>query len=133
MRDRSLIYLGLLVFLAVVTFPITYNLASGKTASMPELRLPEQSTQCVEPTAFMKSSHMQLLVDWREKMVRENIRTYTATDGRTYTVSLTNTCLTECHASKADFCDRCHNYSGVQNPYCWDCHVDPEHTERSAQ
>ena len=132
MRDRSLIYLGLLVFLAVITFPFTYNLAAGSGA-MPELALPENETQCVESKAFMKSSHMQLLIDWRESMVRENVRTYEATDGRTFDVSLTNTCLAQCHTSKADFCDRCHSYAGVQDPFCWDCHIDPEQIQRSAR
>ena len=130
MRDRSLIYLGLLVFLAVITIPFTYNLTAG-SGSMPDLVYPENETQCVHSKDFMRSSHMQLLIDWRESMVRENVRTYTADDGRTYDISLTNTCLAQCHTSKSDFCDRCHNYAGVQEPYCWDCHIDPEQFERS--
>jgi hypothetical protein len=52
------------------------------------------------------------------------VRTFTAFDGKSYTMALTQTCL-KCHASKADFCDRCHNYAGVA-PYCWDCHIDPK-------
>ena len=131
MRDRSLIYIGLLVFLAVITLPFTYNLVGGMPESMPELELPENETQCVEPTEFMRSSHMQLLLDWRENMVRENIRTYTANDGRTFNIGLTNTCLAQCHASKADFCDRCHTLAGVQGPYCMDCHIDPKLVKRS--
>jgi hypothetical protein len=38
-------------------------------------------------------------------------------------MSLTNTCLRECHTAKADFCDRCHDYEAVSLP-CWDCHMD---------
>ncbi|MBN2241585.1 MAG: sulfate reduction electron transfer complex DsrMKJOP subunit DsrJ [Acidobacteria bacterium] len=132
MRDRSLIYLGLLIFLAVVTFPFTYNLAAG-SGEMPDLEYPDNETQCVESKEFMRSSHMQLLVDWRESLVRENVRTHKTSDGRTYDISLTNTCLAACHTRKGDFCDRCHDYSGVENPYCWDCHIDPEQTERSAR
>jgi hypothetical protein len=130
MRDRSLIYLGLLVFLAVVTFPFTYNLVAG-SGTMPELKYPENATQCVESKEFMRSSHMQLLIDWREAMVRDNVRTYESSEGKTYTIGLTNTCLAQCHTSKADFCDRCHSFSGVAEPYCWDCHIDPE--QRSAR
>jgi len=133
MRDRSLIYIGLLIFLAVVTLPFTYNLVGGIPGSMPDLELPENETQCVESTEYMKSSHMQLLIDWRENLVRRDIRTYTSSDGRIYDISLTNTCLTQCHTNKADFCDRCHSYSGVQNPYCWDCHVDPENIQWSGR
>ena len=28
--------------------------------------------------------------------------------------------------NKAGFCDRCHDYSGVSGPYCWNCHSDPQ-------
>lgn len=132
MRDRSLIYLGLLVFLAAITLPFTYNLIAG-SGSMPELKYPENETQCVESKEFMRSSHMQLLIDWREALVRENVRTYTNSDNRTFNISLTNTCLAQCHTSKADFCDQCHGYTGVQDPYCWNCHIDPEQIERSAR
>jgi hypothetical protein len=126
MRDRSLIFVGLFLFLGVITFPFTYNLAAGKTSKIPDLKLPEYEKQCVAPIEYMKSSHMQLLLDWRENSVRRNIRTYTAFDGRSYNVALTGTCLAQCHTSKADFCDRCHNFVGVQGPYCMDCHIDPK-------
>jgi hypothetical protein len=76
---------------------------------------------------------MQLLLDWRENSVRRNIRTYTAFDGRSYTVNLTGTCLTQCHTDKADFCDRCHDFVGVQGPYCMDCHIDPKQTQGGRQ
>jgi hypothetical protein len=132
MRDRSLIYLGLLVFLVAVTLPFTYNLAAGAGA-MPELKLPENETQCVESKEFMKSSHMQLLIDWRESQVRENIRTYVSSDGRPFDIGLTGTCLKQCHTSKSEFCDRCHTYAGVQGPYCWDCHIDPENIQWSGR
>lgn len=131
MRDRIFIYTGLCLFLFLATFPFTYNLASGQTSEGPEIKLPDQQKQCVEPTAEMKSSHMQLLLNWRENRVRRDVRTYVAFNGEQYTISLTQTCLTQCHTSKADFCDRCHSYAGVQGPYCMDCHVDPEKTERS--
>jgi hypothetical protein len=133
MRDRSLIYIGLLVFLVLITLPFTYDLVAGKTAEGPELQLPENEENCVAPIDYMKSSHMQLLIDWREELVRNNNRVFTAYDGRSYTIGLTETCISECHTSKADFCDRCHDYAGVSEPYCWDCHVDPEQIERSEQ
>jgi len=133
MRDRSLIYAGLLVFLGLITLPFTYNLARGKTSQAPELELPENEKQCVAPLDYMKSSHMQLLLEWREDMVRRDIHAYTAFDGRTYNVALTGTCLQQCHTDKADFCDRCHTYVGVQGPYCMDCHIDPAQIHGSGQ
>jgi hypothetical protein len=125
MGDRGLIYIGLLIFLGVVTLPFTLNLAAGGTGGPPEVVLPENETGCVEPTDYMQSSHMQLLVQWREDYVRRNIRGYTASDGKTYNIGLTGTCLEQCHSNKAEFCDRCHEYEGVEGPYCWDCHIDP--------
>ena len=38
-------------------------------------------------------------------------------------MSLTNTCLAQCHGAKADFCERCHNYAAVTLA-CWDCHQE---------
>jgi hypothetical protein len=67
---------------------------------------------------------MDLLLDWREEVVRKGVREFVAFDGKTYTMGLTQTCM-NCHTSKEDFCDRCHNYVAV-SPYCWDCHIDPK-------
>jgi hypothetical protein len=56
--------------------------------------------------------------------VRQGQRTYVATDGKEYMVSLTNTCM-DCHRDKAKFCDRCHDYVQV-SPTCWNCHNTPQ-------
>jgi len=121
-RDRILIIAGLAAFLALITFPAWYGRAAGTTSRPPDLKLPAKEKQCVAPVSFMRRSHMQFLIQWREEAVRQGTRTYTAADGKVYQVSLTGTCL-GCH-SKQDFCDRCHNYAAVK-PVCWDCHVDP--------
>jgi hypothetical protein len=126
MRDRGLITTGLLVFLGLVTFPFWYAKASGATAAAPKRVLPANAKRCVLPVEQMRAQHMKLLMEWRQKVVREDVRTYSAPDGTTYTMSLTGTCLKECHSNKAEFCDRCHTYAGVQGPYCMDCHVDPK-------
>jgi len=133
MRDRGLIVGGLIVFLGLIAFPIWYNLAGGPAAAQPpEIPLPVSEKECVAPTAYMKTSHMNLLIAWRDAVVRQDMRTFTAFNGRTYNMSLSNTCLQQCHTSKADFCDRCHTYSGVKTPYCWDCHVDPTGAQQAA-
>ncbi|HWT80116.1 MAG TPA: sulfate reduction electron transfer complex DsrMKJOP subunit DsrJ [Candidatus Acidoferrum sp.] len=124
MRDKGIILGGLIVFLGVITFPVWYNVAAGTTSKAPELKLPKEEKNCVAAVEYMRTSHMDLLTGWRDEVVRQDLRTFTAFDGKTYTKSLTQTCL-KCHASKADFCDRCHDYAGVK-PYCWDCHVDPK-------
>ena len=132
MRDRAVIYTGLLVFLGVITFPAWHDRAAGTTTRGPDPVLPAQEKQCVAPLSTMRTSHMQLLMDWRDGVVRRNVHTYTAFNGRNFNMSLTGTCLTGCHTNKADFCDRCHNYAGV-SVYCWDCHVDPKLARRSAK
>ncbi|MBI3015261.1 MAG: sulfate reduction electron transfer complex DsrMKJOP subunit DsrJ [Candidatus Tectomicrobia bacterium] len=129
MRDRGLILGGLALFLGLITFPLWYNLAAGTTAKGPDPKRPVQEKNCVEPVAVMRASHMDLLVDWRDQVVRRSEREFTAFDGRTYSMNLTQTCM-KCHTSKEEFCDRCHNYAGVK-PYCWDCHIDPKLLERT--
>jgi len=125
MRDRGWIFSGLFVFLVLITFPIWYNLAAGEAARPPDIPLPATERECVAPTDYMRTSHMNLLIQWRDAVVREDTRLYTAFNGKTYNMSLTGTCIKQCHTRKADFCDRCHNWAGVKSPYCWDCHVDP--------
>ena len=130
MRNRGALFLGLLLLLCAATFPFWYNLAAGQTSRGLVLRLPTTERECVAPVAYMKTSHMKLLADWRDRAVRENHRTYEAYSGRTFTISLTGTCLKQCHAERAGFCDRCHAYNGVPDPGCWDCHTDPQALRR---
>lgn len=129
MRDRPLILGALALFLVLVTFPVWYNLAAGTSDKGPELKLPTAEKDCVAPKETMREKHMELLLTWRDLVVRKGDRTYRAWDGKTYTMSLTRTCL-KCHDDKAQFCDKCHTYAGLQ-PYCWDCHIDPKLVQRS--
>ena len=124
MRDQGTIYFGLAIFLGLVTFPLWHNAGSGATSKGPEVKLLTTERQCVAPKVYMRNSHMDLLIDWRERL-RRGERTYTAADGKTYGINLTGTCLEQCHVSKEEFCDRCHSYAAAA-PYCWDCHVDPK-------
>ena len=122
MHDAGKIIFGLIIFLALITFPFWFTLASGKAGYRPNPELPEGN--CVESKAYMKAWHMDLLNEWRDEVVRSRDRVYVTADGRRYEKSLTRTCL-GCHQSKANSCDRCHDYLDVQ-PYCWECHVDPK-------
>jgi hypothetical protein len=126
MYDASKIVAGLAVFVVLATSPLWFNQISSASAEKPELQQPTNgSTECVEATEYMRSSHMDLLDQWRDTVVREDVRDYTSElSGKTYTMSLTDTCL-DCHSKKSEFCDACHTYSAV-SPYCWDCHVIPE-------
>ena len=123
MKDKNKILAGLVVFIAVISFPFWFNM--GKAAPAPELVLTAKAKAaktCVMPTEFMKAEHMQLLDVWRHNVVRGADRMFVSPDGKLYNMSLSNTCL-DCHSNKAEFCDRCHDYASVR-PYCWDCHID---------
>jgi hypothetical protein len=129
MRDKGLIIGGLVLFLGLITFPVWYDLAAGTTSKGPDPKLPTAERQCVAPKETMRATHMEMLLAWRDQVVRKDDRTYVTGDGRRFEMSLTRTCL-KCHDDKAEFCDRCHDYSGVK-PYCWDCHIDPKLVKRS--
>jgi hypothetical protein len=125
MYDASKIVAGLAVFVVLATSPLWYNAISAAPPDAPELQQPPNgSTECVEATEYMRANHMDLLDQWRDTVVREDVRTYTSEAGKDYTMSLSDTCL-DCHSNKEQFCDACHTYSAVA-PYCWDCHVIPE-------
>jgi hypothetical protein len=129
MRERLWIGAGLALFVILVTYPVWHGLQAHSSTKGPNLVLPAREKECVAPTSFMKTSHMKLLVDWRESVVRNDRHTYVAFNGKTYDMSLTGTCL-RCH-DKRQFCDRCHTYAGIETPFCWDCHVDPSLAQRS--
>jgi hypothetical protein len=124
MYDGGKIIAGVIIGLILLTFPIWYT--AGGAPAKPEVKLPVKEKECVESGAYMKTKHMQLLDLWRDSVVRVAQRSYTAPNGRKFDMSLQNTCMTaDCHAKKTEFCDRCHNYTGVV-PYCWDCHIPPK-------
>ena len=130
--DKKKVITGLLIFLLIISFPMVYNLMADKLiktdsdlGSAPELELTAKAKAaktCVRDTRYMKTEHMQLLDEWREAVVREGQRVYVNPMGKSFNMSLSNTCM-DCHSNKEKFCDKCHNYASV-NPYCWDCHID---------
>lgn len=124
MYNANKIITGLVIFAILLAFPIWNNVASGKSSYVPEPKIVTDEKQCVEPKQYMKDTHMQLLEEWRQSVVRDGTRMYVASDGKKYDISLTNTCM-KCHSNKKEFCDQCHNYAGV-SPNCWDCHNAPE-------
>lgn len=132
MSDAKKVSIGILIFLVLLTFPFWY----GKGRAVPSLQLkidtPEiarlAEKKCLEPTAYMRASHMELIDSWREAVVREGQRYYVTSSGRNVTMSLSQSCL-GCHSNKEQFCDTCHNYAGVK-PNCWSCHNVPKEAKR---
>ena len=127
MNDKNIIITGLIIFFVFLTFPFWYNL--GKASPVPEPKLTEKAKaakECVEPKEYMKLEHMQILDIWRDGVVREANRVYISEKGKKFNMSLStgdDSCM-GCHSNKADFCDKCHDYTSV-TPYCWDCHIEP--------
>lgn len=124
MHDAKKIVAGLIIFLILITIPVWYTVAAGEAQNVPDPKIITTEKQCIESTQYMRDSHMDLLDEWRWSVVREGDRTYIASDGKEWTISIRDTCM-ECHSNKAEFCDTCHDYAGIK-PDCWDCHVSPE-------
>ncbi len=73
MYDASKIVAGLAVFVVLATSPLWYNQISAASADEPELQAPPNgATQCVEATEYMRANHMDLLNQWRDRVVRED-------------------------------------------------------------
>ena len=78
---------------------------------------------CVEPTAEMRTNHMEYILEQRDATVHEGIRT------RQHSLQ---ECI-NCHVSEADdapradsdkhFCNSCHTYAAVSID-CFQCHAD---------
>jgi hypothetical protein len=123
MSDTVKIGIGLAVFVVLVTSPLWWSAVSGGEMQPPVLEKAAYGDDCVEPAEYMRAYHMDLLNEWRDRVVRDNERVYVAADQARYDMSLSHTCL-DCHQDKGEFCDKCHNFMAV-DPYCWDCHVEP--------
>lgn len=96
---------------------------------------------CVEDKDFMAANHMNLLIQWRQAVVRQADKSPIEINGEKYPKSLTKGCM-KCHTSRENFCARCHEYMDVQQleplpelataqqPQrgirCWSCHVAPK-------
>jgi len=117
-KSASLAFLAIIVI--AVLSPLLYTVtANGFSKSTePELVLPSKeaapSGECIEPTAYMRANHMNILVASREDAVRDGVRKVSHS---------LNNCST-CHEKREEFCDRCHNYVGAK-PNCFGCHYYP--------
>jgi hypothetical protein len=123
--DKGKIFFGLAIFVGLVASPFWYNPVFGNGAGAPQPKAPApERGPCILGKAEMRASHMQVIYDWRETVVRGGGRTVKLDDGRLMKMSLSNTCL-GCHDNKKEFCDTCHGYLAVK-PFCWDCHFNPK-------
>ena len=122
MYDTGKIITGLIIFTGLMTFPIW----RGVAGNVPKPEKPTMSRDCVADIQYMRTSHMQLLDQWRDAVLRDGDRAMVTVDGKQYKKSLMLGCM-KCHSDKKKFCDQCHTYASVK-PYCWDCHFVPKET-----
>ena len=71
MHDGGKIAAGLVIFLALVTLPMWYQVARGAETKPPKLALVADSKDCVAPNQYMRVLHMDLLNVWRDEAVRD--------------------------------------------------------------
>ncbi|MGV1100927.1 sulfate reduction electron transfer complex DsrMKJOP subunit DsrJ [Thiovibrio sp. JS02] len=130
MYGKGRIIPALIIFIGIMTSPMWLQLGNASKAPKPEK--PKEFTECVAPTQYMRETHMLLLNQWRDDILREDAdvertdpkRLGHTANGTEYVRSLQNGCM-NCHTSKKKFCDECHAYTSVK-PYCWDCHIQPK-------
>ena len=126
MYDKGMILTGLFAFVIIVTLPFWYN--HGDAGQVPKPEMPKDAKECVLPAKEMRATHMQLLDEWRDEVLRTGNRSYfEMRDGSKFQKGLQIACM-KCHTSKKKFCETCHVYASV-NPYCWDCHIEPVESE----
>ncbi len=125
MYNAKFIVVGIIVFAVLFSTPFWIGgTDSGDPYKRPEVVLPKNEKECVEPVAYMRAEHMQLLNEWRDQALREENRTYISSTGKKWEISLQNTCM-KCHTNYEDFCQKCHVSNSVY-PYCWTCHIIPK-------
>jgi hypothetical protein len=121
MYNKRTIIPGLIIFVLILTAPIWYNRLNA--GAMPKVELPKGYKQCVLPLQEIRDKHMQLLLRWRDEVIRKDERQPITVDGQVFGKGLQLACL-KCHPSQQNFCEKCHTYADVK-PYCWECHFFP--------
>ncbi len=103
MRDRGIIYAGLAVFLGADDFPALVQPGgrAPRTRDRSLSFLPSKSSVSLR-SKYMRNSHMDLLIQWREQAVRQGDKHFTAFNGKSYTIALVGTCLQLPHETRSN-------------------------------
>jgi hypothetical protein len=133
MHNSDKVIVGIIIFILFFAMPFWLNF--GKAKALPKPELPTDTKECVESKEYMRAYHMKMLLDWRDKKVREGQVYYINSKGKYFKISLQNTCLKchksciACHPGVERFCDLCHNTVSA-HPDCWKCHFVPEEVKK---
>ncbi|MBD5607592.1 MAG: sulfate reduction electron transfer complex DsrMKJOP subunit DsrJ [Desulfovibrio sp.] len=123
MYNAKGVTIGIIVFVILFTTPFWLSWI-GTDYTKTGVVFPQGEKECIEDTEFMRANHMRLLDEWRDQALREENRAYVSKlSGKTFVISLQNTCM-KCHNNYAAFCEKCHVANSVY-PYCWTCHILP--------
>jgi hypothetical protein len=132
MYNKGTIIPGLIIFILLITFPVWFNAFSTAASTLPKVELPPGGEKvCVAPVAEMRASHMVMLNEWRDDVLRNGNRVAVTAGGKEYRKGLQTACMA-CHTNKEKFCDSCHAYASV-NPFCWDCHLTPSYVAKKKE
>ncbi len=80
MYNRITIIPGLVIFVIMVTLPVWIN--GFETGDLPKPDLPEG--QCIAPASEMRDTHMSLLNEWRDDVLRNGNRVTVTVDEKEY-------------------------------------------------
>lgn len=134
MRDRLFIFSGLVLLIALLTYPVWYAALANATANGPALQLPAGQTNCIRDTEWMRHNHMKLLMHERNEVVHQGVRKAGTSlpDCMNCHVSRQADGSYPSVSSKQFFCNNCHSYAGVKID-CFSCHTNrPEQAKSGA-
>jgi len=91
---------------------------------VPDIQLPEEAKQCVQPKSIMRRQHFNFILHQRDETMRRGIRT------QRYSLANCVSCHVKKDAnqqyipinSKGQFCSSCHEYTAVKID-CFECHA----------
>ncbi|MGD8640033.1 MAG: hypothetical protein PVG89_05360 [Gammaproteobacteria bacterium] len=109
-----------LIIIAISALSVT----AWADAPLPDISKPEGKDQCVEPTDFMRKSHMDLLLHQRDETMHRGIRTkkHSLKECIDCHAVYDNSGQPVSHLNSKHFCVQCHEYASVSID-CFDCHA----------
>jgi len=115
------------IFAIVALGPFVINTATGhllKGVDGPNPTPAMSGDECLRPADEMRAHHMNYLHSVMDSMRHMWASGIDMGEASIETDFSFDKCQ-ECHPTRGDFCDRCHDFVGVV-PKCWECHDYPQ-------